>query len=111
MGDSLAVPVRVLQRGHQSPHLGARATPPSVATAQIDFWTGAPNAVLLADGSDFLDTLLPLLSLPRVRGAIVHDARVAALCLSHGVEVLLTRDRDFQIFPQLVTRDPRAEAS
>jgi hypothetical protein len=29
---------------------------------------------------------------PRVRGPIVHDARVAALRLAHGVEKLLTRD-------------------
>ena len=47
-----------------------------------------------------------LVKRPRVRGAIVHDARVAAICLANGVEVLLTRDRDFALFPELNTRNP-----
>ncbi|HET6473256.1 MAG TPA: hypothetical protein VFG38_15530 [Pseudomonadales bacterium] len=55
------------------------------------------------------DTLLPLLRNPRVRGPIVHDARVAALCIAHGVDELLTKDRDFQLFPQLRVRDPLTE--
>ena len=36
----------------------------------------------------------------------VHDARIAAICVAHGVEELYTRDRDFSIFPELRTRDP-----
>lgn len=43
---------------------------------------------------------------PRVRGAVVHDARVAAICAAHGVETLLTRDRDFSLFPGLRTANP-----
>jgi predicted nucleic acid-binding protein len=66
----------------------------------------SPSLVLLAEPDDFQDVLLRLLRQPRIRGPIVHDARVAALCLAHGVEVLLTRDRDFQLFPQLKTADP-----
>ena len=45
-------------------------------------------------------------SRPRVRGPIVHDARVAAICVAHGVDELLTRDRDFGLFPELRTRKP-----
>ena len=45
---------------------------------------------------------------PRVRGPVVHDARVAAICLAHGADELLTRDRDFALFPELKTRDPFA---
>jgi hypothetical protein len=37
---------------------------------------------------------------------VIHDARVAALCLAFGVEALLTRDRDFSFFPELSTRNP-----
>jgi len=36
----------------------------------------------------------------------VHDARVAAICLAHGVRELLTADRDFSLFPELRTRNP-----
>jgi hypothetical protein len=28
------------------------------------------------------------------------------MCVAHGVEALLTRDRDFSLFPSLVTRNP-----
>jgi hypothetical protein len=37
---------------------------------------------------------------------VVHDARVAALCAAHGVEALLTRDRDFSLYAEIETRDP-----
>jgi hypothetical protein len=43
-----------------------------------------------------------------VRGAMIHDARVAAICLVHGVDVLLSRDRDFSLFPSLTVRNPFA---
>jgi hypothetical protein len=40
------------------------------------------------------------------RGALVHEARVAALCLQHGVTELWSADRDFGRFPRLRTRNP-----
>jgi hypothetical protein len=39
-------------------------------------------------------------------GGAVHDARIAAICMAHGVGELWTRDRDFSRFPDLRTRDP-----
>ena len=35
-----------------------------------------------------------------------HDARIAAICLSHGVRELWTADRDFGRFPDLRVRNP-----
>jgi len=37
---------------------------------------------------------------------IAVDTRVAAICVAHGVEELLTADRDFSLFPELPTRNP-----
>jgi predicted nucleic acid-binding protein len=37
---------------------------------------------------------------------LVHDARIAALCLSHGVRELWSADRDFSRFPALPVRNP-----
>jgi uncharacterized protein len=37
---------------------------------------------------------------------MVHDARIAALCLTHGVREFLTADRDFSRFPALRARNP-----
>lgn len=79
---------------------------PDEAWAQIDAWTESPRIVLLNETGDFLRTLESLVRRPRVRGPIVHDARIAALCLAHGVQVLLSADRDFSLFPELRTRNP-----
>ena len=83
-----------------------RASRSQAARDQIAAWLSAPTLRLLAESAHFEDTLLPLLRNPRVRGPIVHDARVAALCIAHGVDELLTKDRDLQLFPQLRVRDP-----
>jgi predicted nucleic acid-binding protein len=45
---------------------------------------------------------------PRVRGPVVHDARIAASCVAHGVDELLSRDRDFPLFPELRVVNPFA---
>jgi predicted nucleic acid-binding protein len=47
-----------------------------------------------------------LIAKARVSGPRVHDARVAALCLSHNVRELWTTDRDFSLFPALRVRNP-----
>lgn len=78
------------------------------ARRQLDAWFASPSLQLLSETDDYAHVLLPLLSRPRVCGPVVHDARVAALCLAHGVEVLLTRDRDFSFFPELSTENPFA---
>jgi uncharacterized protein len=36
----------------------------------------------------------------------VHDARVAALCLAHGISELWSADRDFGRFPGVRVRNP-----
>jgi uncharacterized protein len=75
------------------------------AWQQIQEWTGSPSLVLLTETDDFLEVLAKLLLRPKVVGPVVHDARVAAVCLAHGVEALLTRDRDFSLFPELTTQN------
>jgi uncharacterized protein len=82
------------------------ASTPQQAWGQIEAWTAAPNLRLLGETDDFGTLLGRLVSRPRVRGPIVHDARVAALCLAHGVEALLSRDRDFSLFPELPVKNP-----
>lgn len=84
------------------------ATPPEHAWRQLRAWTDSPSNRLLQETDGFLDVFGELVQRPKVRGPVVHDARVAALCLVHGVEALLTRDRDFRAFPELPTRDPLA---
>lgn len=83
--------------------------PPSVlreALEQMDAWLESPSLALLAERFDHWQHLRSLLEAGSVRGPRVHDARVAALCLSQGVTELWTVDRDFSRFPQLRTRNP-----
>ena len=85
---------------------GDAASSPAQAWTQISAWCGSPSVRLLREVDDSLRILADLLQRPRVRGPIVHDGRVAALCLAHGVERLLSRDRDFALFPELRIENP-----
>jgi uncharacterized protein len=83
-------------------------SPPSnsqQAIDQIEAWFEAPNLVLLSEEAAHWSTLKPLLSAGRVAGPLVHDARIAALCLANAVTELWTADRDFSRFTALKTRN------
>jgi hypothetical protein len=76
------------------------------AWAQLKAWARSPSVSLLAETDEFLTVFEEIARRPRVNGRTVHDARIAALCMVWGAEVLLTCDRDFSLFPELRTRDP-----
>jgi len=83
--------------------------PPSTlsqAVVQVDAWLGSASIVLLGESSEHWAELKVLLGKGQVQGPLVHDARIAALCLTHGVTELLSADRDFGRFPSMVTRNP-----
>jgi toxin-antitoxin system PIN domain toxin len=85
------------------PRVFSPASTPYQAIAQVEAWASAPNVRLLSESPGHLARLTALMS-PRLTGAAVHDAKIAAICLDHGVRVLLTMDRDFSRFPALTTR-------
>ena len=64
------------------------------------------GAVFLAEAGDHLRRLEALVSTAGVTGPRTHDARVAAVCMGHGISELWTADRDFGYFPALRTRNP-----
>ncbi len=82
------------------------ATTPQQGWRQLAAWTASPSVRLIGETEDFLDILSRFAQRPRVVGAMIHDARIAAICAAHGVDALLTRDRDFSLFPEIRTRDP-----
>ncbi len=81
-------------------------TPPAEALEQVDAWLESPSLALLAEAHDHWPTLSALVRAGRVVGGAVHDARIAALCRSHGVRELWSADRDFGRFPDVVVRNP-----
>lgn len=83
--------------------------PPSTraqALAEIEGWLGSPELELLSEGEGYWRLLRRALDRGRVVGPMVHDARIAAICLAHGVDELWSADRDFGRFPELTVRNP-----
>lgn len=84
--------------------------PPSTteqAVAQIDAWLSSPSVTLLGESPGYWAELKPLLTNGKVAGPLVHDARIAALCVAHGVRELWSADRDFGRFSgSVVVRNP-----
>lgn len=88
------------------PRIYSPASTLKQALDQVEVWLASPSVTLLAEGAGHWPTLRGLLDASRIVGPKVHDARIAALCVSHGVRELWTSDRDFGAFPSLVTRNP-----
>ena len=82
------------------------ATRPDHAWRQFQAWAMSPCSRMIGETDDFMEVLQRFVNRPHVVGGVVHDARIAAVCVAHGVEALFTRDRDFSLFPELSTRDP-----
>jgi toxin-antitoxin system PIN domain toxin len=88
------------ERIYSPPTTGARAL------EQVGFWLESPTLVLLAETAGYWDVFVRLVTQSRIKGSRVHDGRVAALCMHHGVRELLSADRDFSRFGDLRTRNP-----
>ena len=76
------------------------------ALAAVDAWLAGGNVHLLAESPGYFEKLRALALAAKLSGPRIHDARIAALCLHHGVRELWTADRDFSMFPKLKTRNP-----
>jgi toxin-antitoxin system PIN domain toxin len=81
-------------------------SPLAKALGQVEAWLESPTLALLGEAEDHWPVLRRLLEAGRVSGPRVHDARIATLCLSHGVRELWSADRDFSRFPDLPVRNP-----
>jgi uncharacterized protein len=94
------------------PSIFLTPTPTAEALDQVAAWFESPSLVLLTEGRGggevgaYWECLAAQLLGSRAAGPLVHDARVAALCLAHGVTELWTADRDFGRFPSLRVRNP-----
>ena len=84
----------------------ASRTPVAVAFDTLDTWLAHPRCRLIAETSGHLRLFRELVERAGIAGPDVYDARIAAICLEHGVEELWTSDRDFARFPDLRVRDP-----
>jgi toxin-antitoxin system PIN domain toxin len=81
-------------------------TPLDTALAQIEAWLESPSLVLIAESESYWQAFRDCLVTGKISGSQVHDARIAGLCLIHGVSELWTADRDFGRFSRLKVRNP-----
>lgn len=88
------------------PRIFRTPTPRELAVAQVDAWLESPTLVVLSENDHYFDCFRDVVLSSRVTGARVHDARVAALCLSHGIRQLWSADRDFSMFADLDLHNP-----
>lgn len=81
-------------------------TPMHLALNQVELWRESQRLNLLAEPDVYWPRLKAVVQQSQAVGAMVHDARIVALCLEHGVEELWTADRDFSRFKGLRIRNP-----
>ena len=83
--------------------------PPSTldeALDQVDAWFESPVIERLGESETHWEILREQLRSGQAQGPMVHDARIAAICIGHGVAELWSADRDFSRFPELSVRNP-----
>lgn len=84
--------------------------PPSTlddAISALDGILASPTVRALSPAQRFPEICFETLRAGDARGNLAFDAQIAAVCLEHGADRLLTLDRDFARFPslQLVSLD------
>ena len=83
--------------------------PPTKSEVMLEMfedWVQHPSMRFLHEGPGYIEKLARLVRQSKICGPRIHDARIAAICLNHGVSELWTADRDFSAFAPLKTRNP-----
>ena len=91
------------------PRIFSPPTPLENAIIQVDAWMESPSMVKLTEAEGYWPVLKKIVQNGRIQGPMIHDARIAALCLFHGISELWSADRDFKRFPGLSVRNPLVE--
>lgn len=76
-------------------------TPPTamvMAIGALDGLLSGVSARVLMPGVRHWSLLCEIIRSSQVRGAMMTDAVIVALCREHGVDTILTNDRDFRRF-------------
>lgn len=90
-------------RSYPAPLTSARAV------AQVNEWLAAPTIWIPTEGPRHVEILARLLERHGITGPLVMDAKLAALAVENGVEMVST-DGDFARFSEIRWRNPLADA-
>jgi uncharacterized protein len=81
-----------------NPKIFRPPTPLDLALRQLELWMSSPSVIVAGELPDYLEQFGALCRAANIAGGQVYDARVAAVCMSHGAREMLTNDRDFERF-------------
>lgn len=81
-------------------------TPLAKALAALEAWQTSPQLRMIGGGPGYFGTLAKIAHAGKIKGPLIHDARIAAICLHHGVKKLWSADRDFSAFPAPACDNP-----
>ena len=81
-------------------------TPLPKAIKQVEIWMESPSMRILGELAGHWKELKDIVSTGQIVGGAVHDARVAAICVEHGVREIWSADRDFTRVSGLIVRNP-----
>jgi toxin-antitoxin system PIN domain toxin len=81
------------------PRIYRPASTLSEALGFLDALFASPQLHLLSESPGYFEKLREVATAARLKGPRIHDARIAALCLHHGVSELRSANRDFSAFP------------
>jgi toxin-antitoxin system PIN domain toxin len=74
--------------------------------AMVEF-ISIPSARLLSETERHAEVLRDVLKESPVEGNLLHDAHLVALAVEHGVHEIVTYDRDFKRFSQVIANEPK----
>ena len=83
------------------------ALTPTEAWSIVGQWLDAPSTWIPHPGPGHREILGDLLTRHDLRGNLVSDAVLAALCIEHGLD-MISNDSDFARFPEISWRNPLA---
>ena len=88
------------------PSIYVPPTPLAMALAAIEVWLSASSCRAIGEGPDHFAVVKVLATKGRIQGPMIHDARIAVICLQNGVAELWSADRDFSRYEQLKVINP-----
>jgi uncharacterized protein len=88
------------------PRIFKKPTPLDHAIEQVAEWLRSPPVRLIGEDDAYFGVLSRTLRQSKVVGAKIHDARIVAICVAHGIDELWSADRDFNRFAGLRVKNP-----
>lgn len=89
------------------PKVFERPLTPKQAWKHVESWLEVDDVWIPTPGKRHFETLSELIRTARVVGNLTYDARLAALAITHGLELMST-DGDFARFDDLRWTNPLA---